>query len=202
MLFIVDEAQTGLGRSGDLFGINHEGVVPDILTRSKTLRNGLPLSAVVTSNEIATTTQDQGCLFYITHVNDPLPASVGHKVLDIVLRDHLASRPQIAGAKLHAGLKHLQSRCGCIGDVRGRELMAGVEIVRSNETKEADVGLGKRLSARMFELGLSATISARTYFSGCIRIAPPIIIADGEIEEGLRVMEEAFAGTEGSMPLY
>ena len=201
MLLIVDEAQTGLGRCGDLFAIQHEGVVPDILTLSKTLGNGIPLSAVVTSEEIGRVAEERGFLFYTTHANDPLPAAVGLKVLDIVMRDRLPARSKCLGEKLHKGLRALQERYGCIGDVRGRGLMAGVEIVSDRVTKAAAIELGKRLSARMMELGLSASISARTAFSGCIRIAPPLVMTDEELEKGLSIMEEAFKTTEGSMPL-
>ena len=80
--------------------------------------------------------------------------------------------------------------------------MAGVEIVKDRETKEADIELGKRVSARAIELGLSATISARTYFSGCIRTAPPLTITDEEMEEGLAILLEALRTTEGTRPLY
>ena len=202
MLLIVDEAQTGLGRCGDLVAINHEGVVPDILTLSKTLGNGLPLSAVITSDEIAKVVEERDFNFYTTHANDPLPASVGLKVLEIVLRDNLIERSRAAGAHLHASLLRLMGKYGCIGDIRGRGLMAGVEIVSDRETKASAIEFGKRLSARMMDLGLSATISARTTFSGCIRIAPPLTITDAELEEGLVIFEEALRTTEGSMPLY
>ena len=201
MLLIVDEAQTGLGRCGDLFAIQHYGVVPDILTLSKTLGNGLPLSAVITSSKISHQTQAAGFLFYTTHANDPLPTAVGLKVLEIVLRDDLVAKARAQGAMLHAGLRRLQSQYACIGDVRGRGLMAGVEIVSDRTTKAPAIELGKKLSARMMELGLSATISARTAFSGCIRIAPPLVITDEELQEGLRMFEEALRTTEGSMPL-
>ena len=201
MLLIVDEAQTALGRCGDLFAIQHEGVVPDILTLSKTLGNGLPLSAVITSNKIAQAAEEKGFLFYTTHANDPLPAAVGLKVLNIVLRDDLPARSRRLGQKLHAGLRLLQARYGCIGDVRGRGLMAGVEIVSDRVTKAAALDVGKRLSARMMDLGLSASISARTAFSGCIRIAPPLVMSDEELEKGLSIIEEALRTTQGSMPL-
>ena len=201
MLLIVDEAQTGLGRCGELFAIQHESVVPDILTLSKTLGNGLPLSAVVTSNKIGQAAEKQGFLFYTTHANDPLPAAVGLKVLNIVLRDELPAQAQRLGQKLHAGLRLLQSRYGCIGDVRGRGLMAGIEIVSDRATKAAALDLGKILSARMMELGLSASISARTAFSGCIRIAPPLVMSDEQLEKGLSIIEEALETTPGSMPL-
>lgn len=201
MLLIVDEAQTGLGRCGSLFAIEHENVVPDILTLSKTLGNGMPLSAVVTSNEIAKVTEERGFMFYTTHANDPLPAAVGLTVLTTVLEEGLVARSRIAGQKLHEGLDRLKEKYYCIGDVRGRSMLAGVEIVSDRETKAADIVLGKKLSARMMELGLSATISARTTFSGCIRIAPPLTMTDEELMEGLAIFEEALRSTDGSGPL-
>ena len=202
MLLILDEAQTALGRCGDMFGFEHEGVVPDVLTLSKTLGNGIPLSAVVTSHAIADRCEDRGFLFYTTHVNDPLPAAVGLKVLEIVRRDGLVARARAAGLKLQAALRNLQSRYGCIGDVRGRGLMAGMEIVADRKTKESAPELGSRLSEKMLELGLSANITALKQFGGVFRIAPPITISDEELEKGVAIMEEALANTEGSMPLY
>ena len=202
MLLIVDEAQTGLGRCGDLFAFQHEGVVPDILTLSKTLGNGLPLSAVVTSHAIEKKCKDDGFLFYTTHVSDPLPAAVGLKVLEVVLRDHLVERSKSAGEKLHAGLRKLQTRYGCIGDVRGRGLMAGVEIVLNRETKEPAMEIGRYLSTKMMELGLSASLAAVSSFAGILRIAPPLVTTDEQLDLGLSIMEEALRITKGTMPLY
>lgn len=166
-----------MGRCGNLFAIDHQGnngVIPDILTMSKTLGNGLPLSAVVTSNKVARVIEERGFLFYTTHANDPLPCSVGLKFLEIVLRDNLTLVARQSGLKLPAGLYRLMSRYGCIGDIRERDLMPSVEIIADCKTKAAAIDIGLTLSARAYELGLSATISARTYFSGCLRIAPPI----------------------------
>jgi 4-aminobutyrate aminotransferase-like enzyme len=204
MLLIVDEAQTAMARSGDIFAINHPdngGVVPDILTMSKTLGNGLPLSAVVTSNAIAKHAQENGFMFYTTHANDPLPAAVGLRTLQLVLKDDAAllQHARKMGAKLHAGLHSIMSRYACIGYIRGRCLMLGVEIVKDRRIgTQADIEVGKRISAKALELGLSAMISAKSYFSGCIRIAPPIIISDEEMEWGLKTFEKALEMTEGS----
>ena len=107
MLLIVDEAQTGIARCGALFPI--------------------PLSAVVTSNEIERICTERDYCFYTTHVNDPLPASVGDKVLEIVLRDNLVENSRRMGALLREGLIKLQKQYKCIGDVRGRGLMYGGE---------------------------------------------------------------------------
>jgi 4-aminobutyrate aminotransferase-like enzyme len=204
MLLICDEAQTAIGRGGDMFAFQHDedGFVPDILTLSKTLGNGLPLSAVVTSNKISQFAKDNDFLFYTTHINDPLPAAVGDKVLEVVVRDNLVARARELGEVLQAGLAKLQSRYGCIGDVRGRGLMAGVEIVTDRATKAPGIELGDRLSDRMAELGLWAALGKIQSFSGVFRLAPPIVITEQELQEGLEIMERAFASTDGTMPLY
>ncbi|KAK1758826.1 2,2-dialkylglycine decarboxylase 1 [Echria macrotheca] len=203
MLLIVDEAQTGVGRCGDLMASTHyEGVIPDILTLSKTLGNGLPLSAVVTSTTIEKVCAERDFCFYTTHVNDPLPAAVGDKVLEIVLRDNLVDHAREMGEILHQGLRRLQSRYGCIGDVRGRGLMAGVEIVSDRDTKLPAFDLARRIGARAYELGVWANLSTHESFGGTFRIAPPITITQAEVEQGLALLEEAFASTDGTMPLF
>ena len=199
---ILDEAQTGLGRCGDLFAFQHERAVPDILTLSKTLGNGLPLSAVVTSHEIESTARNRGFMFYTTHVNDPLPAAVGLKVLEIVLRDNLVAHSRRMGELLHVGLRKLEARYGCIGEVRGRGLMAGIEIVADRRTKAPDLDLGRRLAERMMDLGLSASLAANSAFAGILRIAPPLVTTEEQLKLGLDILEEGFATTEGSKPLY
>lgn len=130
MLLILDEAQTGIGRTGTMFACQRDGVTPDILTLSKTLGAGLPLAAVVTSAEIEEKAHALGYLFYTTHVSDPLPAAVGLRVLDVVERDGLVARANVMSARLQRGLLDLMERFDCIGDVRGRGLLLGVEIVR------------------------------------------------------------------------
>lgn len=105
------------------------------------------------------------------------------------------------GHVFHAGLRALQTRYGCIGDVRGRGLMAGMEIIGDPETKAMSSEMTTKLSDRMSEKGLWAQLGMREAFGGVFRIAPPITTSEGELEEGLRIMEEAFEETEGSLPL-
>lgn len=202
MLLILDEAQTAFGRCGDMFAFEYEGVVPDILTLSKTIGTVIPLSAVITSNEIASRCHEKGFLFCTTHVNDPLPAAVGLTVLNVVLRDQLAERARVLGQRLHAGLRSLQERYGCIGDVRGRGLLAGIEIVGDRVTKQPAPEIGEALVGRMHELGLSANLTAMSATARVFRIAPPITITDEELDLGLRMMEEAFRSTDSTIPLF
>ncbi|EPE04135.1 dialkylglycine decarboxylase [Ophiostoma piceae UAMH 11346] len=202
VLLIVDEAQTGVGRCGDLMAINHEGVTPHILTLSKTLGNGLPLSAVVTSSEIDRVCVERDYCFYTTHVNDPLPAAVGDKVLEIVVRDKLVERSRAMGHLLHQGLRRLQSRYGCIGDVRGRGLMAGIEIVADRQTKTPALDVAKQIGDKAYEHGVWANLSSHPSFGGTFRIAPPLTITEEEMEQGMAMLERAFAETSGTLPLY
>ena len=99
MLLIFDEAQTGMGRTGDRFAFEHEGVVPDTLTLSKTLGAGLPLSAAVASTEVEQICHENDFLFYTTHAADPLPAAVGRKVIEILVRDRLEERARELGSR-------------------------------------------------------------------------------------------------------
>ncbi|KAG9251425.1 pyridoxal phosphate-dependent transferase [Emericellopsis atlantica] len=202
MLLIVDEAQTGIGRCGEMVCVNHEGVVPDILTLSKTLGNGLPLSAVVTSAAIEEVCKARDFFFYTTHLNDPLPAAVGDKVLEILLRDDLIAQARRSGALLQQGLRGLMRRYGCIGDVRGRGLLAGVEIVSDREAKTPALDVARRIGERAYELGVWANLSSHPSFGGVFRIAPPITITEDQLREGLGMFEQALRETEGSMPLY
>lgn len=136
---IIDEAQNVLGKAGDFFSFTHHtedgGVVPDTLTLSKTMGNGLPLSYVLTSNKIARHAEENGFLLYNTHINYPCPAAVNDNVFGKVFREDLCVRCKRLGVKLPAGLKKFQSRYGCIGDNLDRGLTTGVEIVSDGNTK-------------------------------------------------------------------
>jgi len=192
MLLILDEAQTGLGRTGTMFAFERDGVVPDILVLSKTLGAGLPLSAVMVGDAISQACDERGFLFYTTHVNDPLPASVGLKVLEIVQRDGLAARAAMLGARLKDGLWALQARFPFIGDVRGRGLLLGLEFVdeEAGQRRPASV-LSDAVTDRALELGLSANIVRAGNSGGVMRIAPPLTVREEEIELGLALLGEA-----------
>jgi 2,2-dialkylglycine decarboxylase (pyruvate) len=197
MLLVLDEAQTGLGRTGSMFAFERDGIVPDILTLSKTLGAGLPLAAVLTTDEIEEQAHERGFLFYTTHVSDPLPAAVGLKVIEVVLRDRLAARAAEAGARLLAGLGELRDRYDCVGDVRGRGLLVGLEVVADKESKKPAPDLGAAITRRCFELGLSMNITALRGMGGVFRIAPPLTITDDELDSGISILGRAIADVAG-----
>ena len=195
MLLILDEAQTGIGRTGLMFAFERDGVVPDILTLSKTLGAGLPLSAVMTSDAIAAVADARDFLFYTTHVNDPLPAAVGLKVLEIVIRDGLAARANAAGSRLTAGLRGLMQRYRCVGDVRGRGLLMGLEFADTDGKTAAD--LSDAVSDTAMDLGLSANIVRAGASGGTMRIAPPLTVSDAEIDLGIELLDAAISSVMG-----
>ena len=195
MKLILDEAQTGLGRTGLMFAFERDGVVPDILTLSKTLGAGLPLAAVMTSDEIEEAAHARDFLFYTTHVNDPLPALIGLKVIEIVERERLAARAASMGTRLRAGLEALQQRHACIGDVRGHGLLLGMEFVADRASKRPDSALSDRITDRALELGLSANIVRAGSSGGVMRIAPPLTVSEAEIDLGLELLDRAIGGS-------
>ncbi len=190
MLLILDEAQTGMGRTGDHFAFERDGVVPDILNLSKTLGAGLPLSATITSAAVEQDCYDKGFLFYTTHAADPLPAAVGAKVVEIVIRDQLASRARELGDYLKAQLADLQQRHAIIGDVRGRGLLLGVELVTDRQTKAPASDLGMAVSQRCLELGACLNIGRRAS-AGVFRIAPPLTVSRDEIDSAMAIFDQA-----------
>ncbi|MEM6622508.1 MAG: aspartate aminotransferase family protein [Pseudomonadota bacterium] len=190
MLVILDEAQTGMGRTGTLMAFERDGIAPDILCLSKTLGAGLPLAATVTSAEIEQTCYDRDFLFYTTHAADPLPAAVGAKVIEVVTRDNLADRARDMGAYLKKGLEDLRQRHSAIGDVRGRGLLLGIELVKDRQSKEPDYETGARVADRCLELGACLNIGRRSH-SAIFRIAPPLIVAQAEVDRALEILDQA-----------
>nr|WP_240746632.1 aspartate aminotransferase family protein [Cryptosporangium phraense] len=186
MLVILDEAQTGLGRTGTMYAFERDGVAPDLLTLSKTLGAGLPVAAVVTSDEIERVCHERGFLFFTTHVSDPLAASVGLAVLDVIERDGLVSRAAALGAHLGQRLRDLREKDDTIFDVRGRGLLQGVEL--AGDAAEA---LAAAVTDECLRQGLHVNIVQLPGMGGVIRIAPPLTISESELDQGIDILGSA-----------
>jgi 2,2-dialkylglycine decarboxylase (pyruvate) len=190
-LLILDEAQTGLCRTGDWYAFQRDGVVPDILTLSKTLGAGLPLAAVVTSPEIERTAHDRGFLFFTTHVSDPLVAAVGNTVLDVLQDEGLDRRAAELGAYLRKSLLELAERHEVIGDVRGRGLLVGLELVTDRATRQSSDELGAAVTRRCLELGLHMNVVQLPGMGGVFRIAPALTSTHAELDLGVDILDRA-----------
>jgi 2,2-dialkylglycine decarboxylase (pyruvate) len=191
MQLIFDEAQTGLGRTGTLFACERDGVVPHYLTLSKTLGAGLPLAAMLTTAEIEDVAAERGYLFYTTHASDPLPAAVGLKVIEVILRDRFSERAAELGTRLRDGLVALQQRYESIGDVRGRGLLLGLDLVKDRRSKTPDPELAQRVARECLALGMMTSVVRGGF--GIFRIAPPLTIEPHEIDLGLEIFDKALS---------
>jgi len=192
MLLIVDEAQTALGRAGAMFAYERDNVTPDILLLSKTLGAGMAMSSVSTTEEIAEEANKRGFMFVTTHVNDPLPAAVALKVLEVIKRDQLIDHSQLLSSRLLKGLQNLMQKHQCIGDVRGRGLLLGIEFV-AYEGQSANE-ITSKVTNTALDLGVSANITG-AYSAGTMRLAPPITCTEDEIDFGLDVLDRAITRT-------
>ncbi len=195
MLLIFDEAQTAFGRLGAPFAATKLGVVPDIMTVSKTLGGGIPLAATITSEEIEEMAHERGFAHYTSHVSDPLPAAVGLAVIETIEREGLMERADELGAYLMTGLLDLQQRYEAIGEVRGEGLLLGVELVKDRESREPHHELGARTTKRCLELGLSMNIRRRPERGSVWRIAPPLTVTREEIDTALTILDRALGET-------
>ncbi|WP_127473462.1 aspartate aminotransferase family protein [Microbacterium sulfonylureivorans] len=193
MLLILDEAQTGLGRTGTMYAFERDGVAPDILTLSKTLGAGLPVAAVVTGDEIERACAERGFLFYTTHVSDPLAAVVAGTVLDVIERDGLVQRAAVLGGQLAERLTAMKERFEVVGDVRGRGLMQGIELVVDKESKAPADALGSAVTTACLERGLHMNIVQLPGMGGIFRVAPPLTISESELHTGVDILEDALA---------
>ncbi|TWF79557.1 2,2-dialkylglycine decarboxylase (pyruvate) [Pseudonocardia hierapolitana] len=198
MLLVLDEAQTGLGRTGHMYAFERDGVVPDILTLSKTLGAGLPVAAVVTSGEIEQVCRDRGFLFFTTHVSDPLAATVALTVLDVIERDNLVERAAKLGEQLTERLLRLRADHEVVGDVRGRGLLQGIELVTDKESKAPADALGQAVTAACLDRGLHVNIVQLPGMGGIFRIAPPLTASDEELHAGIDILDAALEAVSSS----
>lgn len=199
MLLIFDEAQTAFGRLGHWFASVHLKVTPDIMTVSKTLGGGVPLAGVITTDAIEASCHRRGFSFYTSHVNDPLPSSVGLAVLETIASEKLLQRSQDMGAYLAASLAQLQGRHEEIGDVRGMGLLRGIELVRDRETRVPHHELGALTTERCLQLGLSMNIRRRPERGSVWRIAPPLTVTTADIDLAMTIFDQALTETRDAM---
>ncbi len=191
LLLIFDEAQTAFGRIGYRTGSEMFGVIPDIMSMSKTLGGGLPLAAVVTRPDIEQRIFERGFSFYTSHVSDPLPATVGLAVLRTIQNEQLIEKSRTTGQYLRNALLELQSKYEVIGDVRGQGLLLGVELVLDRESKAPALDLGALTTRKCYEKGLSMNIKRRAERGSVWRIAPPLNVTRDEIDRAISILDEA-----------
>ena len=192
-LLVADEVQTGVGRTGKFFAVEHFGVEPDLITFAKSIAGGMPLSGVVGKAEI----MDAPIPGSIggTYVGNPVACAAALAVLDIFEEEGLAERAEHIGEILREGFHSLQRKYEIIGDVRGLGAMVGMELVRDRRTKEPAAEETKRVAKEAIARGLIFPTAG--LYSNVIRVLVPLVISDAELQEGLEILDEAFAAAMG-----
>jgi 4-aminobutyrate aminotransferase-like enzyme len=186
-LFISDEVQTGFGRTGRWFGIDHYGVTPDIMTFAKGLANGLPIGATITTRDIASRYRAPTIS---TFGGSPIPMRAALATLDVIEGDNLPARVHELGQQLRHGLDALADRYSVIGDVRGLGLMRAMEFVRRDKKPAPD--LARAFLGRLRDRGLLVGLGG--LWNNAVRIAPPMTVTRAEVGTALQAMAEAMEG--------
>ncbi|MFQ5814755.1 MAG: aspartate aminotransferase family protein [Anaerolineae bacterium] len=186
-IFICDEVQTGLGRTGEKwFGIEHWGVEPDIITCAKGIANGAPMGATVATAEVADSFEG---LTIATFGGNPVSCAAALATIEVIEEENLASNAQVVGSYLREKLEELQEKYPLVGDVRGMGLMQGVELVREGKKPAVEEILQVFEATRRRGL----LIGKGGLYGNVIRIAPPLNIAKADVDEAIRILDEAFA---------
>jgi len=197
MLLIFDEAQTGLGKTGRMFGFQHEGVVPDIMALSKHFGGGVPLSAVCTTAEIAQRAVASGFFATRSHATDPLLCAAGVASLDAIVEEDLPGRAAWIEQRMKAAFAEMATRHEVIGDVRGRGVLLGLELVTDRERKTAANEVAAAVERRCLEAGLILQLRGTgPGRKNVLRLVPPITTTEAEIDRALSIIDAALAGAE------
>lgn len=196
-LLIADEMITGFGRTGLMFGCNHTGIRPDIMTIGKGMGNGFPISGLVSTEEITNSQPfSKPSSSSSSYGGNPLASAASLATIQTILEESLVQNSARVGEYLLQGLRHIQEKYEFIGDVRGRGLLIGLELVKDRKTKEP---LEKAVTRRIFLETLKRGMVSMNY-KPSFRINPPLTLSREEAEEGLRVLDEVFSVVAQSVP--
>ncbi|MBI3550647.1 MAG: acetyl ornithine aminotransferase family protein [Elusimicrobia bacterium] len=183
ILLVFDEIQTGVGRTGKMWAADYFGVVPDILLTAKGIASGMPIGAIVAKERVMTWKQGtHGSTFG----GNPVCCAAALATIDLVEKE-LCDNARRMGERLVAGLRRLQQKHSCIGDVRGVGLMIGIEFVKDRVSKEPATELTHELELKAFSKGLLLLSCGKSV----IRVAPPLVLNEYDVDTGLAILDES-----------
>jgi 4-aminobutyrate aminotransferase/(S)-3-amino-2-methylpropionate transaminase len=195
IVLIADEIQTGFGRTGEMFGFEHSGIQPDLVTVAKSLAGGLPLSGVVGKAEIMDAPLPGG--LGGTYGGNPLACAAALAVLDAFEQDGLLEHANVLGRQLNAGLTELQNKHAAIGEVRGLGFMQAIEFVTDRDSKQPDADRAQRVIDRARESGL-LVIKCGVH-RNVVRFLAPLVLSEGDLRQALAILGAALASEQASI---
>jgi len=191
-LVIVDEMLSGFGRTGAMWGCEHDGVVPDIMTVGKGMGGGFPLSGVISTDELTSKKPwSNPSASSSSYGGNPLAAAAGLAALQIIVKEDLVANADRVGRAMLAGLEAMKDKHRCVGEVRGKGLMLGIELVSDRKSKEP---VAREFTRTLYQECLRRGLVAMTY-SHAIRINPPLVIREETALAGLAILDEALEAT-------
>ena len=197
-LLIYDEAQTGLGKLGQMFAYQVYAVRPDVLTLSKHLGGGLAVSAAITSDDVSDRATRNGLSIGHSHSSDPLACKAGIASIDEIVENDLPKRALEIGNLWQANLRALQQRYELIGDIRGRGLLQGIELVRDRRTTEPATQIAADVYRHCLADGLM--FSVRGKFKNVLRFVPPFTTTNAQLDKATEILEAGMRRAIGSTP--
>ena len=192
ILFICDEVQSGYGRTGKFFAIEHYGVDPDLMTLAKGIASGFPISACVARPEIGDAFEPGDHLS--TFGGNPISAAAALATIEYMIKNRLPEQAAEKGEYVMKRLNEMKERHPIIGDVRGKGLMIGIELVKDRETKKPAVDEAKRVRELCREMGV--LVGRGGVVASVIRFQPPLVITKEQLDKALDVFEEALRKVE------
>jgi 4-aminobutyrate aminotransferase/(S)-3-amino-2-methylpropionate transaminase len=194
IVLVADEVQTGFGRTGRMFAMEHFAVEPDLMIVAKSIAGGLPLSGVL--GRAAIMDDPHSGAIGGTFIGNPVALAAALAVLDVFEEEQLVERAQLLGAAIRARMLDWQARWPAVGDVRGMGAMLAIELVYDRETKLPAPELAKAVIEEALQRGV---ILLKAGVDGnCIRVLCPLTTSDAELDDGLRAWEEALTAVLGS----
>jgi 4-aminobutyrate aminotransferase/(S)-3-amino-2-methylpropionate transaminase len=187
ILFLVDEVQTGFGRTGKMFAIEHYGVEPDIMVMAKGIADGFPLSAFIAREEIADSFKPGDHLS--TFGGNPVSCAAGLANIEFLEQEQLADQALEKGEYLKTRLSSLKAKYHRIGEIRGKGLMVGIELIRDRNKTPANIEGDK---IRDFCLGKGVLVGLGGVFGNVLRIQPPLVISEKQMDQVVTALDEAF----------
>lgn len=192
MLLIFDEAQTGLGKSGKMFCYEHEDVVPDVMALSKHFGGGLPISAVCTTAALAEQAVRRGYFATRSHATDPILCAAGLASLDVIVEEDMPGRAARIERRMKGALTEMAKKFEIIGDIRGRGVLLGVELVTDRERKTPGNQEADAIARHCLDNGLIFQVRGSHGRTNVLRFVPPMVTTDAEVERALSILNDAF----------